>query len=51
MSSKIAKDCCEDMRRQLTLRCGDHEDLSDCPDYARGCGLDTLQVVASVTYK
>ena len=32
MSRLAAKPCCEDMRRQLTFRCEDHEDLSNCPD-------------------
>ena len=32
MSRLAAKPCWEDMRRQLTFRCEDHEDLSNCPD-------------------
>jgi hypothetical protein len=32
MSRLAGKHCCEEMRRQLTLRCEDHEDLGDCPD-------------------
>jgi hypothetical protein len=32
MSRPAGKHCCEDMRRQLTFRCEDHEDLGDCAD-------------------